>query len=361
MINVTRTFLPPAEEYLSLLTPVWESGWVTNRGVLVTELESRLRDYLQIDNILIVNNGTIALQLAIRALNLSGEIITTPFSYVATVSSIVWEQCQPVFVDIEPVHLTIDESKIEEAVTGSTKAILATHVYGNPCAVREIEEIAKRHNLAVIYDAAHCFGVRYQGESLLRWGDVSTLSFHATKLFHTGEGGAITSNNRELDNRIYYMHNFGHNGPEEFFGVGINGKISELNAAMGLAVLPYMERLIGERKHIYEEYSGLLQSADIELIHIRENTEWNYSYFPVLLPTESHLQKVKQALNENDIFPRRYFYPSLNNLPYTQSTGICQVAENVSRRVLCLPVYAGLEDESVERISSLITGALSKC
>ncbi len=233
MINVTQTFLPPIEEYVEYLQQIWDSRWLTNRGRLIQELEVKLKDYLGIENLLIVNNGTIALQIAIKALNLKGEIITTPFSYVATVSSIVWENCEPVFVDIDKDYLTIDETKIEAAITDKTSAILATHVYGNPCNVEAIQAIAEKHNLKVIYDAAHCFGVKYKGESILNWGDVSTLSFHATKLFHTGEGGGIVCNDEQLAHKIFYHHNFGHNGPEEFFGLGVNAKLSELNAARG--------------------------------------------------------------------------------------------------------------------------------
>ena len=220
MINVTQTFLPPLEEYTKYLEKIWDSKWLTNRGVLIKELERNLKDFLGVENLLMVNNGTIALQIAIKALELKGEIITTPFSYVATVSSIVWENCQPVFVDIDEDYLTIDETKIEEAITEKTSAILATHVYGNPCNVEAIQKIAERYNLKVIYDAAHCFGVKYKGESILNWGDISTLSFHATKVFHTGEGGAVICNNEELAHKIFYSHNFGHNGSEEFFGLG---------------------------------------------------------------------------------------------------------------------------------------------
>ena len=358
MINVTKTFLPDPEEYLQQLKRVWETGWVTNRGELVNELESKLTEFLSIDNILLVNNGTIALQLAIKALGLTGEIITTPFSYVATVSSIVWEGCVPVFVDIDPNYLTIDETKIQNAITEQTCAILATHVYGNPCAVKEIEKIAEQNNLYVIYDAAHCFGVKYQGQSLLKWGDISTLSFHATKLFHTGEGGAITSNRQEVNHRIFYMHNFGHNGPEGFFGLGINGKLSELNAAMGLAVLPYIPELIAHRKIIYHQYCDQLRHQDLSMINVRPDTEWNYCYFPVLLTSESQLLSVKKRLNEKNIFPRRYFYPSLNNLPYAKAADSCPIAEDISRRVLCLPMFAGLEPESVRKISDCILEAL---
>ncbi len=341
MIPVTQTFLPPIEEYTKYLTQLWDSKWLTNRGVLVKDLEEKLIDYLSVKNLLIVSNGTIALQIAIKALELRGEIITTPFSYVATVSSIVWENCQPVFVDIDKDFLTIDETKIEEAITEKTSAILATHVYGNPCNVEVIEEIAKRHNLKVIYDAAHCFGVKYKGESILNWGDTSTLSFHSTKLFHTGEGGAIVCRDEELAHKVFYHHNFGHKGTEDFYGLGINGKISELHGAMGLAVFQYIDEILAKRKKLSINYDELLKDKNIRKPKLRKDTEYNYSYYPIIFESENELLKVKDKLNANDIFPRRYFYPSLNKLPYLKDSQL-SVSEYISRRVLCLPLFYDL-------------------
>lgn len=353
MINVTQTFLPPLEEYVEYLQQIWNSKWLTNRGKFVVELETKLKDYLDIENLLIVNNGTIALQIAIKALGLKGEIITTPFSYVATVSSIVWESCQPVFVDINADYLTIDETKIEAAITERTSAILATHVYGNPCNVESIELIAKKHNLKVIYDAAHCFGVKYKGQSILQWGDVSTLSFHATKLFHTGEGGGIVCGNEELAHKILYHHNFGHYGEEKFYGLGINAKISEINAAMGLAVLPYLNEIIARRKLVCEFYTRMLENKNLKPPEIREETVWNYSYFPVVFPSEAEMLLTKKALNDKNIFPRRYFYPSLNKLPYVKYVEM-PVAETISRCVLCLPLSAELSASDLEKIGQAL-------
>src|SRR5688572_25479009 len=236
MINVTKSFLPPIEEYVKYLEGIWERCHLTNHGPLVNELEEKLKTYLGVKNFFYLNNGTIAIQLAIKALDITGEVITTPFSYVATCSSIVWENAKPVFVDIDPGNFTIDATKIEAAITPRTSAILATHVYGIPCNVEEIDRIAKKHKLKVVYDAAHAFGVEYKGASLLNYGHISTLSFHATKLFHTVEGGGITTNDDELAHRIAYMRNFGHKGQEEFWGLGINGKSSEFHAAMGLCM-----------------------------------------------------------------------------------------------------------------------------
>lgn len=353
MINVTQTFLPPLEEYMAQLQRIWDSKWLTNRGELIRELESKLKDLLDVKHLLIVNNGTIALQIAIKALGLKGEIITTPFSYVATTSSIVWENCTPVFVDIEPDFLTIDETKIEDAITDKTSAILATHIYGNPCNVEAINAIAGKHNLKVIYDAAHCFGVEYKNESLLNWGDVSTLSFHATKLFHTAEGGGIVCQDDELAHKIFYMHNFGHKGQEDFFGLGINGKISELHAAMGLAMLPHYERIVTRRKAICEQYEDELKEGGVQSIAVREGASRNYAYYPILFPSECSLIKTRQSLTEQSINTRRYFYPSLENLPYVE-TKRCAVSDDVSRRVLCLPLFAELNETDVARISDII-------
>lgn len=354
MINVTESFLPPKEAFDRFMNRVWESKWVTNRGALVLELEQALRERLGVGSLLLVNNGTIALQLALKSLGRKGEVITTPFSYVATVSSIVWEDHTPVFVDIDPEFLTIDETKIEAAVTDKTVAILATHVYGNPCEVDSIERIADTHGLKVIYDAAHCFGVKYNGRSILSWGDMSTLSFHATKLFHTGEGGAVVTNHEQLVERIYYMHNFGHNGPESFFGLGVNGKMSEISAAMGLAVLPHVDDIILDRKRVADRYMDQLSDSNIELLKIRPKTDWNYSYFPILFDSENALKSCQADLNASQIFPRRYFYPSLNTLPYLEGNTCCPVAEDISSRVMCLPLYFGLSRNDIDRICQIV-------
>lgn len=353
MINVTQTFLPPQSEYNNLVKRAWDSLWLTNRGQLTLELENKLKEWLNTDSILITNNGTVPLQIALKLLGKGGEIITTPFSYVATTSAIVWEHCEPVFVDINPEYLTIDETKIEAAITPKTTAILATHVFGNPCQVEAIEAIAKKHNLKVIYDAAHSFGVEYKNQSLFNFGDVSTCSFHATKLFHTGEGGALFCKDKELFHKLYYSHNFGHNGPLDFYGLGINAKISELQSAMGLAVLPYIDTILAERKKVVDFYNANLNFSNLQGLKIRENTKWNYSYYPIILDSEETLLRVQKALNENQIFPRRYFYPSLNTVNFIKNTEM-PVSESVSKRVMCLPLYVGLKTEDLEKITSII-------
>lgn len=357
MINVTKTFLPPQEEYNNIVKRAWDKIWLTNRGELTLDLESKLKDYLNVDNIIITNNGTIPLQIALKLLGNNQEIITTPFSYVATSAAIVWENCKPVFVDIHPDYLTIDESKIEGAITTKTTAILATHVFGNPCHLEAIEAIAKKHQLSVIYDAAHSFGVKYKNQSIFNFGDVSTCSFHATKLFHTGEGGAMFCKNKELFDKLFYSHNFGHNGPLNFHGLGINAKISELQSAMGLAVFPYMDFIIDERKKVVEFYNSNLNFKLTRTIEIRENTDWNYSYYPLIFDNEDTLLRVQNALNENNIFPRRYFYPSLNTIEYIKASEM-PISESIASRILCLPLYVGLTIPELNQICLIINNKL---
>jgi dTDP-4-amino-4,6-dideoxygalactose transaminase len=353
MITVTKTFFPPLADYQEQLQRIWHNQWLTNRGQLVLELEEKLKEYLNVNHILVTNNGTVPIQIALKLLGNGGEIITTPFSYVATTAAIVWENCIPVFVDIHPEYLTIDETKIEAAITDKTTCILATHVFGNPCNVDVIESIAKKHNLKVIYDAAHAFGVTYNGQSVFNYGDVSTCSFHATKLFHTGEGGALFAKDTKLQHQLFYSHNFGHNGTLDYLGLGINGKISELQAAMGLAVLPYMPSILEERKRVVDFYNQNLDIAKVQLLKIRENTNWNYSYYPVLFKDEATLLKVQKALNDNQIFPRRYFYPSLNTINYIKTKSM-PISEGVASRVLCLPLYVELTKEDTTKIVSIL-------
>ena len=361
MIPVTKPFFPDIEEYKLYLEKIWDSGHITNAGPLLKELEAKLQSYLQSKHIHVVSNGTIALQIAIKALELKGEIITTPFSYVATSSAIVWQGCTPVFADIEPETLTIDPQKIIAAITAKTSAILATHVYGNPCNIEAIETISNEFNLKVIYDAAHSFGVQYKDKPLVNYGDISTLSFHATKLFQTVEGGAIISKDSLVADKVSYMRNFGHSGEEEFFGVGINGKNSELHAAMGLCNLLRIEEIIANRRKISELYDHLLldnSDTNISRPLIRSETKYNYSYYPILFKDEKTLLKVKNKLNQSDIFPRRYFYPSLNKIEYLPKSNV-PITEDISKRVLCLPLYHTLQEEEINLICSIILNTLN--
>ncbi len=349
MINVTKTFFPPIEDYQKQLQRIWDNQWLTNNGELYKELSQKLKEHLGVNHIIPMTNGTLPIQIALNALANGGEVITTPFSYVATTATIVWEKCTPVFVDIHPEYLTIDETKIEAAITDKTTAILATHVYGNPCAVEEIEAIARKHHLKVIYDAAHCFGVNYKGQSVFNFGDVSTCSFHATKLFHTGEGGALFCQDEATKQEMWYRHNFGHKGPEKYYGLGINSKMSELQAAMGLSVLPYMKHILAERKRVCDYYDAHLDFSELSKLKLRAHTEWNYSYYPVIFKTESDLLKVKDKLKVENINPRRYFYPSLEELPYVNSSN-CLIAKDIAQRILCLPLYKELQNEDLDRI-----------
>lgn len=357
MINVTKTFFPPLELYNLQLQRIWKNEWLTNRGELLQELEEKVKEYLAVSNIIIMNNGTIPLQIALKVLGNQGEIITTPFSYVATSSAIVWENCTPIFVDIHPEYLTIDETKIEAAITPKTTAILATHVFGNPCHIEAIEVIAKKHNLKVIYDAAHCFGVTYEGVSLFEFGDVSTCSFHATKLFHTGEGGALFCSDEALREKLFYSHNFGHNGPLAFHGLGINGKISELQAAMGLSVLPYMDSIVKSRKQTVDFYNENLDFTKLKGMKLREGTQWNYSYFAVVFKTEEKLLEAQKALNDEQIFPRRYFYPSLNTIEYVKGSKM-PVSESIASRIMCLPLAFGMDKIDLNKICLIINGSI---
>lgn len=353
MINVTKSFFPPLEVYQDYVKKIWENQWLTNNGKLFEELSFKLKKKLGVNNIIPMTNGTLPIQIALNAFGEEGEIITTPFSYVATTATIVWEKCTPVFVDINAEYLTIDETKIEAAITEKTTCILATHVYGNPCNVTAIDKIAKKYGLKVIYDAAHCFGVNYNGQSIFNFGDVSTCSFHATKLFHTGEGGALFCQDQSTLHEMKYRHNFGHNGREHYHGLGINAKMSELQAAMGLSVLPHMEYIIRERRLICDQYNETLNFENLVKLKLRKGTDWNYAYYPIIFSSEKKLLEVQKKLINNSITPRRYFYPSLEELPYVNSNN-CPVAKDIASRVLCLPLYVGLKKEEQLKIIKLI-------
>jgi dTDP-4-amino-4,6-dideoxygalactose transaminase len=358
MIQVTLPFSPPIQEYYKHLEGIWQRNWFTNNGPLVKELEESLKKYLGSEHLLFLGNGTIAIQIAIKALGLKGEIITTPFSYVATTSSIVWEGCTPVFADINPTTLNIDPAAIESAITDKTTAILATHVYGNPCDIETIDQIARKHRLKVIYDAAHCFGSKYKGQSVFSFGDVSTTSFHATKLFHTIEGGAVFTNNKEVLQKMSFMRNFGHNGPEDFAEVGINGKNSEFHAAMGLVNLKYVEEILLQRKVLHHLYDIALKGLPVSKPEVDPQGETNYSYYAIVFESEEVLLKVFHYLTGREIFTRRYFYPILSSLPYLNNKNVTPVAEDISRRVLCLPLFHSMTPEQVNHVCQAIMEGL---
>ena len=358
MIPVTKPYLPPIEKYQKYVSNIYQRQWLTNNGPLVNELELRIKDYLELKHLLYVSNGTIALQIAIKALNLKGEIITTPFSYVATTSSIVWEGCKPVYVDIDEKTLNIDPTKIEEAITPKTSAILATHCFGNACDIDAIEIIAKKHNLKVIYDAAHCFGTQYKGKSIFEYGDISTCSLHATKLMHSVEGGLVVTKNPDVLKRLAYMRNFGHDGPENYNGVGINGKNSEIHAAMGLCVLDDINKILANRKEQSEYYKNKLSGKELSFQSITNGCDFNFAYFPILFKNESQTINIYQSLENVKIFPRRYFYPSLNELEYVKNQE-CKNSEQIAKSILCMPLYFNLSREEQDLIIRIILRTLN--
>lgn len=354
MIPVTKPFLPPKDEYKQLLDGIWDREWLTNMGPLASQLEMELKAHLKLKHLLYVTNGTVALQMAIKALDLKGEIITTPFSFIATTSSIVWEACTPIFVDIEPQSLNIDPKKIEEAITEKTSAILATHVYGNPCDVVAIEKIAKKHNLKVIYDAAHAFGVEINGKSVFEYGDISTCSLHATKLYHSIEGGLLISTDPELIKKLASIRNFGISGFDAFSELGINGKNSEFHAAMGLANLKHIDEIKTKRIALSNYYDQKLANLKAYRPLWHADSQNNGAYYPVVFESEELMLRIKNKLQMAEIGTRRYFYPSLASaLPYLQPQAM-PITDDIAKRVLCLPLYYSLSFEEIDLITRLM-------
>ena len=351
-IYVTKSFMPPIEEYKKYIDNIYSNGILTNQGPCVLDLQQKMQSFLGVSNLHYLTNGTIALQLALSALDIhDGEIITTPFSYVATLSSILWERCTPVFVDIEPNNFTIDVTKIEAAITPKTRAIMPVHVFGYACDVEKIQQIADKHNLKVIYDGAHAFASKFKGKSLLSYGNITTCSFHATKLFHTIEGGACIVQDKAVSDKLELQKRFGHD-KDDHICLGINAKQSEFHAAMGLANFPYIEKIISERKRVSDLYDSELTGL-IKRPQKQTDVEYNYAYYPVLFKDETQLLKVFKALNKKNIFPRRYFYPSLNTLPYLEKQS-CPVSEDISLRIACLPLYPDLSNDEVLGITKII-------
>ncbi|ADB38590.1 DegT/DnrJ/EryC1/StrS family aminotransferase [Spirosoma linguale] len=362
MINVTKSYLPELDEYTAYLKGIWERVHLTNDGPLLRRLEDELKEFLDVKYLKFCTNGTIVLQMALKALDIKKEVITTPFSYVATTNALLWEGCTPVFADISPDDYNIDPEKIEPLITADTQAIMATHVYGNACKIEQIQAIADKYNLKVIYDAAHTFGASYNGKSILSYGDLSTCSFHATKVFHTVEGGCIVTNDADMAQKLHYMRSFGHQN-DNYYGVGINAKNSELHAAMGLCVLPKVPELIAARKERFGYYDNQLDFSKITRPTLTPGVDYNYAYYPVIFDSEETLLRVTDALKAEDVMPRRYFYPSLNTLPFTFRPGTttaqpCPVSEDVSLRVLCLPLYPDLAEADVDRIVATVNLAV---
>ena len=353
MINVTKTYLPDKEKYKQYVDEIYANGWITNNGPMVKKLEKKLAEYLGVKNLILVSNGTVALEIAYRTLGLKGFAITTPFSFVATTSSLVTNNLLPIFADIDPNTLNMNPKNIEKLITPNTSAIVPVHVFGNACQVEAIASIAKKHDLKVVYDAAHAFDVKYKGRSILNYGDISTLSFHATKLFHTIEGGALVINDDSLVEKARYLINFGIENTESIPHLGTNAKMNEFEAAMGLCIFDEIKEIKETRKVVYETYQKELKGI-VLLQSKNENAMDNHSYFPVIFEDEGQLKRVQKALNMQNIFPRRYFYPSLDTLSYIEPNQYMGIARDISHRILCLPIYPDLEKEAQKKIISII-------
>ncbi len=353
MINVTKTYLPSKDRYQKYVDEIYANGWVTNNGPLVQKLEKKLAKYLGVKNIILVANGTAALEIAYRTLNLKGYAITTPFSFVATTSSLVTNGLKPIFADIDPETLNIDPNNIEELVTPNTSVIVPVHVFGNACDIEAIEEISKKYNLKVVYDAAHAFDVKYKNESILNCGDISTLSFHATKLFHTIEGGALVINDDSLVDKARYLINFGIENQESIPELGTNAKMNEFEAAMGLCVLDEIDEILHKRRAISEQYEKELAGL-VKFQERNSSSTKNYAYFPIVLKDEIETLELQKALNNRQIFPRRYFYPSLDTLSYIEPRQCTSVSRDISNRILALPLYPELKKEDQMIIIDII-------
>ena len=360
MINVTKSDLPPLEQYIEYLRRIWATGWLTNDGELVQLLEHKLEEYLGVRNLVLVANGTLALQLAVRVLGLSGEIITTPFTFAATTNIILWEGLTPVFADIDPATYNISPAQVEKRITDKTSAIIATHVYGNPCYVEELGGIAAKYNLKLIYDGAHAFGVEYDNQSVLNYGDMSTLSFHATKVFNTIEGGAIIAKDEGLFDRMKLLRNHGIKSEEEVILPGINAKMNEFQAAMGLCNLEGIDENIRLRGMIYKRYKERLGNTRIRFQEITAS-KYNYIYTPVCFEDIEQRDKAYSELVKNGIKPRKYFFPLTADFDYFKGKGTnaaerhdLEKASGIADRVLCLPLYPNLEMSVVDDIAGMI-------
>jgi len=353
-IFVTQPSLPPLEEYIEILEGIWERGILTHNGPIVQKFEQELSKKLNIKNFVSVTNGTIAIQLAIKALGLKGEIITPAFGWIATVSAIKWEGCTPVFCDINPNTLNIDEEKIESLINENTVAIMPVHVFGNPCAIDKLEHIAKRHNLKIIYDAAHAVGSTFKGKCILEYGDISATSLHGTKLLNTAEGGGCISRDSGVIDKIKRIRFFGHDSNKDIVEDGMNGKMTEVHAALGIANLKYFDDVLTDRKEKYFTYLRNLESNNALKFQDIDQDNANFSYFPIIFDSEDMLLRVEQELNNNNIYPRRYFYPSLNTFTNVVIYQEVPISEDISKRILCLPLYKNLEINHVDHISDLI-------
>jgi len=361
MITVTKPDLPPLGKYIEYLKKIWASRWLTNNGEFVQLLENKLEEYLKVKKLVLVANGTLALQLSLRALELKGEVITTPFTFSATTNVILWEGLKPVFADIDPETFNIDPEDVEKKITNKTSAILAVHVYGNPCYVEKLQKIADKYNLKLIYDAAHAFGVEYKNQSVLNYGDISTLSFHATKIFHTIEGGALVVKDRELLEKLQLLRNHGIKSEEEVVLPGTNAKMNEFQAVMGLCNLETIDEKIRMREKLYNRYKEGLN--DIECVKFQKiiASRYNYIYIPVCFESKDKRDEIYSELVKRGIKPRKYFYPLTVNFNYFREKGLnlvkkynLKIASDIANRILCLPLYSDLDVEVVNKIVKII-------
>lgn len=362
-ITVTQPFMPPLEEFIPYLEQIWKNKWLTNNGPLHQQLEKELANYLGIKYISLFANGTLALMSALQALKIEGEVITTPYSFVATTHSLWWNKITPVFIDIEPDFMNLDPKKIEAAITERTTAIMPVHVYGNPCRVDDIQRIADKYKLKVIYDSAHAFGVKKEGKSILSWGDLSILSFHATKVYSTIEGGAVICHSEEMKYHLDNLKNFGYRGETIVEEPGINAKLNEFQAAYGILQLKYVDGFIQRRKEITELYRDLLKNIKgIRYFEDMINVEHTYSYFPIFVDEEkygSSRDELYEKLKESNIYGRRYFYPLISSFnPYSKlKSSKCEnlpIATKAARDVLCLPIFVELSNADIEKIVKII-------
>jgi dTDP-4-amino-4,6-dideoxygalactose transaminase len=368
-VYVTEPYLPPLEDFTPYLEKIWESKWLTNNGSMHQQLERELCEYLGVEHLSLFTNGTIALVSALQSLGIKGEVITTPYSFAATSHSLIWNNLKPVFVDIDPVTMNIDPNKIESAITAKTSAILAVHCYGRPCDVDCIQRIAGTHGLSVIYDAAHCFGVKYRGESLLKYGDLSVLSFHTTKVFNTLEGGAIVCPNAETKLYIDQLKNFGIVDEANVGAVGINGKMNEVQAAFGLMQLKHIDDLIQLRKDVDRRYRAALRDiSGINCLMEPAEVVSNYSYFPVLVTPDFSITRdaLYQKLKDEGIYARRYFFPLISDMPNYKTLPSAHrdnlpMAAIAAQQVLCLPFYPNLSNEQILEITNLIRQQKGAC
>lgn len=357
MITVTQTTLPDLQEYISYLKKVWASRWVTNNGEFLQLFEKKLQNYLQVKNLLVVANGTLALQLVLKALDLTGEVITTPFTFPATTNVIIWEKLQPIFADIDPKTFNLDPQEVKKKITKNTCAILAVHVFGNPCYIEELQAIAHQYNLKLIFDAAHCFDVQYHNQSILQYGDAATLSFHATKVFHTIEGGAIAVKDKNLFQKLKLLRDFGIKSEGMFILPGINAKMNEFQAIMGLCNLKNNKKNIQLRKKIYEQYKKTLGNDPKIKFQNLIASQYNYGYCPVCFKTGKIRNKIYSVLLKNKIGTRKYFFPLTTDSRYLKQRRVKSDLKNasvISARILCLPIYPDLKMKDIDRTVKII-------